>query len=58
LLVACLPFSSTLKTEAVQSSETSVNLYQSTRRHITEGSILHASVPLWCGIQLKEFDIT
>jgi hypothetical protein len=58
LLVTCLTFSSTLKTEAVHSSETPVNLHQTTWRHIPKGSILHASVPPWCGIQLTEFNIT
>jgi hypothetical protein len=34
LLVVCLDCSSTLKIEAVRSSEMSVNFYRTTRRHI------------------------
>jgi hypothetical protein len=35
-LFACSPYSSTLKMEAVYSSETFVNSHQATRRHVSE----------------------
>jgi hypothetical protein len=39
-LVVWLTYFSTLKTEAVQSSETSLNFYQTTWHHITERTVL------------------
>jgi hypothetical protein len=42
LLASCLPYSSTLKTEAVYSPETSVNVYRTTRRYIPEYNTLHS----------------
>jgi hypothetical protein len=42
LLVACLPYSSTLNTEAARSSEMSVNFCQTTQRNILENSTLHS----------------
>lgn len=41
LLASCPSYTSTLKTEAVQPSETSVNVYQTARRHISDYSTLH-----------------
>lgn len=38
---ACSAYSSTIKTEAVCSSETSVNFYQTARYHIPVDCILH-----------------
>jgi hypothetical protein len=40
LLVACLAYFSTLKMDAVYSSEMSVNFYQTTWHHIPEDSTL------------------
>jgi hypothetical protein len=40
MLVACLAHSSTLKMEAVYSSEMLVNFYQITWRHFPDGGIL------------------
>jgi hypothetical protein len=37
-LAACFAYASILKMEAVRSSETSVNLYQTTRRNILKAS--------------------
>jgi hypothetical protein len=39
--VVRLAYSSTLKIDGVRSSETSVNIYQTTRHHILEDSGLH-----------------
>jgi hypothetical protein len=41
-MVSCLTDTFTLKMEAVFASETSVNIYQTTRRHIPEDSTLHS----------------
>jgi hypothetical protein len=41
--VSCLPYSSTLKMEAVCSSETSVDFQRTTRRYIPEYSTRHAT---------------
>jgi hypothetical protein len=41
LLTPCLAFSSTLKMEAISSSETSVDFHRATRRYIPEDIILH-----------------
>jgi hypothetical protein len=41
MLGASLAYTSTLKMEVVRSSETSVNFYQTTRRHIPEDSSVH-----------------
>jgi hypothetical protein len=38
---ACLAYSTTLKTESIRSSETSVNVYQTRRHHIPDDSALH-----------------
>jgi hypothetical protein len=40
LLLTCLSYSATLKTEAVRSSKMSANIYKTQRGHIPEGSIL------------------
>lgn len=40
---SCLPYSSTVPIQAVRSPETSVNLYQKTRRHISECSRPHTN---------------
>jgi hypothetical protein len=40
-LITCLAYSSTLKIEAVRSSETSVSFYRTTRRHILGDTIVH-----------------
>jgi pyoverdine/dityrosine biosynthesis protein Dit1 len=37
-----LPFSSTMKMEAIHSSETSVNIYVTTRRYILEDNMFHS----------------
>jgi hypothetical protein len=42
LLVAWLVYSSTVKTEAVRSSETSVNFNWTARRHVSEDNNLHS----------------
>jgi hypothetical protein len=41
MLVSCLTYSSTLKTEALYSSETLVNIQLGTRRCISENITLH-----------------
>jgi hypothetical protein len=43
LLFVCLAYSSNLKMEAVLSSETLVNVYQTTWHHITKDNILHVT---------------
>jgi hypothetical protein len=45
LLVAFLAYFSTLKMDAIFSSEMSVNFYYTTGRHIPEDSILHSHRP-------------
>jgi hypothetical protein len=40
-LVACLAYSSTLKMETVNFSETSIDMYQTSRRHVSAGSNLY-----------------
>jgi hypothetical protein len=44
LMVPCSAYSSTLKTEAVHISETSVNFYQTIPRHFPEGITVYTSV--------------
>jgi hypothetical protein len=41
LLVTCVAYYFTLKKEAIPSSKKSLNIYQTTRSHIPEDSILH-----------------
>jgi hypothetical protein len=38
---ACFTYSSSLKLEAIRSSETSVNFYQTSRHHIPEDNTVH-----------------
>jgi hypothetical protein len=47
LLVSCLAYSSTLKMEAVSTSETSVDFYRIERRYTPEGSNLHGKKILY-----------
>jgi hypothetical protein len=42
LLIACLAYCSTLKMESVFSSETSLNFYRTTRRHVPWDGTLHS----------------
>jgi hypothetical protein len=42
LATGCLAYSSTLKMEALRSSETWVNFYQTTRRHMSKNGTLHS----------------
>jgi hypothetical protein len=42
-LVSCLSYSSTLKTEVVFSSETSVHFYRNTRRYISKYGTVQAT---------------
>jgi hypothetical protein len=58
---ACLAYSLIMKIEAVHSSETSVNFYRTTRRHIPEGSTVYCWIlkgiacPVFtCGISFCE----
>jgi hypothetical protein len=44
LLITCLSYCSILKMEAVFSSDTLVNFYQTTRRHIREDSAHHDEI--------------
>jgi hypothetical protein len=47
LLVPCLAYSCTLKKPRVRFPETSVNLYQITRRHIADGSNIPHNLLKW-----------
>jgi hypothetical protein len=49
MLVSCLVYSSTLKIEAIRSSELSVHFHRNTWRYIPEERTLHEMVTLhWC----------
>jgi hypothetical protein len=48
LLAACLAYSLTLKMEAVRSSKTSTNVYQTTRRLFAESCAVMTFMPTYC----------